>query len=650
MTFAIPLALLVLLAWAGPLIAHALRQGPAEPLEFPAARLVASERATTQKRRRLRDPWLLFVRVLAIGCLAVLGAAPFVACDRLALERNGGASVAVVIVLDDSGSMRMVDAGKSRFERAVEGARELLESARSGDTFALILVGHPARIALPLSGNFRLLNGTLEALTVRDRRTDLEGALALAQRTLADSTRGDKRLIVLSDQAARAPTLPVDVSVSMPISDLARPFENCGVIGATLAHRAVEGQIACTSPRAAVGRTVEVRDAGGRVLARAPVSDYVTLDVGETHGALSLVLQAVSSEGVDQLAEDDALSVIPQARGLSIGISVDPRRSSSPGSSATVLSAALSSLGEDLHPIELSALPERAQDFEGLSALILDDPPGLTPETSSALEGFAKNGGVLFTLLGPRIGRAPLGSTFFPLTPVAPTWDESSVGAARRGSDVLGALTEGWVDLEPRGRAVVPDPLSEATVLARFSDEKPLVFETALELGLSIVALLPSSVDVSDFALRPAFLALLDHVASEARLRRGVGATSVGEAWTVPVDAIVTGPFGRVSLDSQRVIPDAAGRYVIESGAQQLVRHALRDADETTVQPTKWAAPVGKDSGAKARQRVDVSREVALALLLLTAAEIAIRTRRTFLRGARRPFALFSKKPLVSRS
>src|SRR5215472_7167648 len=126
------MALLAAVLVIAPYIAHRLRRRTAQEQPFPPTRLVQPAPPTARRRSRLEDRALFASRAAAVALLAILGATPLVRCSRLSLRRSGGASVAMVIVFDDSMSMRARSRGVSRFERARKGARELLASAREG--------------------------------------------------------------------------------------------------------------------------------------------------------------------------------------------------------------------------------------------------------------------------------------------------------------------------------------------------------------------------------------------------------------------------------------------------------------------------------------------------------------------------------------
>src|SRR5437868_5896627 len=115
------MAVLVAVPW----LAHRLRRRRAEERPFPAARLVPPAPPRARRRSQIEDRGLFALRAASVVALAVLGASPLVRCSRLSLHREGGASVALAIVIDDSMSMRAAApaGGGSRFDRAMRGAR-----------------------------------------------------------------------------------------------------------------------------------------------------------------------------------------------------------------------------------------------------------------------------------------------------------------------------------------------------------------------------------------------------------------------------------------------------------------------------------------------------------------------------------------------
>ena len=165
-----------------PLIAHLLRRRPPEELPFAATKLVPARTAVAQRRTAIEDRALFAIRALSVLALAVLGATPFITCQRLSLAREGGASVALTIIVDDSMSMRAEvspGGGVTRLARAKEAAGELLAGLQEGDAVAIVLAGGPARVALAATTNLDAARELVAGTAQTDRGTDLDGAVQL---------------------------------------------------------------------------------------------------------------------------------------------------------------------------------------------------------------------------------------------------------------------------------------------------------------------------------------------------------------------------------------------------------------------------------------------------------------------------------------
>jgi hypothetical protein len=99
-----------------PYVAHRLRRQRSETLPFAATELVSPTLPKARTRSKIEDWTLYALRSLAVVLLALLAATPFVRCNRMALNRQG-ASVAVVLVVDDSMSMRAREGSATRVPR-----------------------------------------------------------------------------------------------------------------------------------------------------------------------------------------------------------------------------------------------------------------------------------------------------------------------------------------------------------------------------------------------------------------------------------------------------------------------------------------------------------------------------------------------------
>jgi hypothetical protein len=643
-SFAAVAALAVGLLALAPLIAHLLQRGRTLEREFPAAALVPATPSVSRERRRLEDRGLLAIRVAMVLALAILGATPLVRCDRLALGRTAGGSVAFAVVLDDSMSMRArMPGGRIRWKAALDGAAALLSSAREGDAVALVLAGRPARVALAATTDLSSAREALERLAPSDRSTDLSTAVQLARAAVGSLPHEDKRVIVLSDLAGD-PLAQGAPPVWTPLPELAAPVENCGIVRAVGDGRRARVTIACQPGSAAGDRAIEIvvapsaRERSGDVLGRVEVSALA----GERtfvvdHDATDLDRLARLT-GEDALREDDEAPVMPRAEGLVVAVVADRALAGALTGGSTVIEQALAALEPGPRVRPLPVVPRDTGELEGVAALLIDDPPGLSPETRSALSDWVERGGVALALLGPRASSTQLASTLEPFARGAVHWEASTGAGVRPGSAPwLGEEAGSLGELTRLGRARMDAALPDgAQVTALWDDGAPFLIERSLGRGVLLSIALPASVDQSDLALRPAFIALLDHVLGLARRRSSATEIVVGTPWVFDASerVVVEGPAGSVEVLASRdattrvATPTVSGRYRVVVDGHSHARYAVVAAEEIFALPA--AAPAGAEAspGGGAQGRVDVSREVALLLLLLLAGELVLRAAR----------------------
>ncbi len=160
----------------GPLVAHLTRRRPTNRTPFGAMLLVQRLVKRLRRRQRLRDPLLMATRMLAV-LLVVL------AVSRPRLEWQGGVpehggSGTVVVLVDDSMSMGMVDRGTTLGNRAREAARKLVEELPEGTRIGLIRLGARGERVLPLlTTDGRAVLEAISSLETGNGSTDLAGGL-----------------------------------------------------------------------------------------------------------------------------------------------------------------------------------------------------------------------------------------------------------------------------------------------------------------------------------------------------------------------------------------------------------------------------------------------------------------------------------------
>ena len=645
-------ALAVVVFVAGPIAAHLFRRRRAEEHRFAATKLVAPTPPNTRRRSAIEDRSLLAVRALSVVALAVLGATPFVRCSRLSVARTTGASVALAIVLDDSLSMRVkTSSGRTRFDRAVDAARDLVRGAREGDAVALVLAGAPARVALATTTDLKAALAAIDAAEPSDRATELDGALELGRDLVKSLAQPDKRIVLLSDladghtQASPLTDASGSVRVWAPLPELAEALADCAVIRADRSGDRVIVHVACT-PEApgtrsqAEGRSLEIL-AGKRVVATTKLSGRTRLEDVRIelppHTEASLEARLAGS---DALAEDDSAPVVESGGALAVATVIDAAASRVETGGPPPVEQAFASLELDASLRPLASIPENAADLAPYAALIVDDPPGFTPEVRRSLGAWVERGGVVLLTLGPRAASAPLGAGFDPLVPGSLRWstDKRVRGIDPASAPTFGSAASGFIDLAPRGRTLLDvSATAGSDMLARWSDGAAFAFRRPSRRGAVVVVTLPMSVEESDLALRPAFLLLLDRFVGFARARGGARRIEVGETWTF--DGYANVSIGRIDvhearpvplvIDSsgglRRATPAQAGLYELHLDADRSMRTAEIAEREIDLRPRRVEQSLPQASLGGVAGAEDISSEVALVVLALFALEIAMR-------------------------
>jgi len=184
-----------------PVVLHMINRQKVKHLPFPTLRFLRISVEKTRRRKRIHDVLLMLIRALVLIVIALGIAEPRL--KKLTSFLGGGARSAVVIVLDNSASMGMIDPDRPRFETATAAAEQILGELENGDQVALLLTGGP------LVGKDEKLERNQEKVQevlvqCRERgvsyeRADLVVKLRQARRLLATSDAPNKQIYVISD-------------------------------------------------------------------------------------------------------------------------------------------------------------------------------------------------------------------------------------------------------------------------------------------------------------------------------------------------------------------------------------------------------------------------------------------------------------------
>ncbi|NOX54907.1 MAG: VWA domain-containing protein [Planctomycetes bacterium] len=194
--FLAPLFLLATLAAVIPLVIHMLQRQRAQEMPFSTLRFLKLSVEKTARKRRLRDLWLLLLRMAVVVILALGLAKPFL---RGSTKLFSNRAAAIVIILDNSPSMSLSDGGEVRFERARTLALKVLDQVREEDEVALLLTGGPSLQQELLYRRVENVQRLIEQARVCLSGADIPAALQRARRLLQQSESPNKEIYLITD-------------------------------------------------------------------------------------------------------------------------------------------------------------------------------------------------------------------------------------------------------------------------------------------------------------------------------------------------------------------------------------------------------------------------------------------------------------------
>jgi len=199
LSFLAPLALLGGLLVAVPIFLHLIDRRRVPRVVFPAMRFLLAAQQRLRRRRRLRDPWLLLLRLLALLALVVAFSGPQV---HYKVTSPAGAELRnnVVFLLDNSMSMGFEVEGEPLFERAKKRALHVLDRLPPGGRAGLIVFNRIAEDRLGgVTPDLDKVEASLREATLTYQETDLRAAILAGLRALIATPEGGGDLYLLSD-------------------------------------------------------------------------------------------------------------------------------------------------------------------------------------------------------------------------------------------------------------------------------------------------------------------------------------------------------------------------------------------------------------------------------------------------------------------
>ena len=180
-----------------PLLLHLFARSRPPVYQFSSVEFLRRVVRKTMRLKKPQDYLLLALRTLLFLALIGVFLRPLLFSDQklsgLLDEKN------IVLVVDASASMGVVEGAQTRFAAACAEASEVLNGLTSRDRANLVWIdAEPDAVFPELGMNFGFLKDSLRRARVSSERGSIGQAIALAQQLLAD-TEGKREICVVSD-------------------------------------------------------------------------------------------------------------------------------------------------------------------------------------------------------------------------------------------------------------------------------------------------------------------------------------------------------------------------------------------------------------------------------------------------------------------
>ena len=660
MQFLNPLFLIGSLALIGPILVHLVRRETSRQVLFSSLMFIRRAPRASLRKQRLRNPLLLLLRLAALLLLVLAFTRPLLT-DPEAIGLSGSGGRSLVLLLDDSFSMRFGD----RFERAQAQARSILQDTSPGDRVQAVLFSESTRILNRPEANPGEIRKLIDALEPGFSGTDYGPALRLADHLLAGTPDRSPEIHWISDfQESGWKPGSQRVSIDERADLRAYPVASTPATNVSIGRVTIQPEDRSSSRVAIAAETrsqnlrqpldlvlvleINGQPAGKRTVrlgvddSRVVRFESVAVPRGESNARLHL-------QFADALPEDNfaysSLSPPPRLKTLLLG---GDRRDH------YYLSRALTASPDS--PIDLVVAEPGRIPAAGLSshaAVILNNCPALPAETASALIRFVRSGGGMLLISGPRVDRESLGdleeilpAALLKRHRAAGSGGDQRIGRLQKNHPIFShfedahlsyLMATSYTDFH---RA---EPLAGSRVLADLQDGSPLLLER--ESGKGRVLLFTSSLDRNwnRLPLKSVFLPFCQEMVKYAarfqppprayRVGERVALQSLNPQWAKALATLstssrsfahtwsVAAPSGREIPLDDRVGEDPSSLKLTEPGFYrfrvQETEHLLavnpdpRESDLRSPDPQRLLAQLPREdrqAGAAPRQPISLDR------------------------------------------
>ena len=506
-----------------PIWLHLLKRHKSDPRLFPSLMFFERREQSSVVHKRL-DYILLFVlRTLMILLLVLLFANPFI---RRATAKASGKKL-VVVAVDHSFSMRAVDGGQSRLDKAKAQALDVISSIPPNTPAEVVALSGQVQAMTQQTNDKNELRAAVAAIQPSDGRASF-GELSRYSRTLAESTKLPLDLHLVSDlQKTAMPPGFTDLRLDSDTALILHP------VGGELPNWTVENVVAprrvYDPKRVRIQATVAgfaspVTKRTVSLVLNGKTAQTKTIDVPANGRASVEFLGLDASYGfnrgevridsADGLAADDRFVFsVERADPKKILFLDDGRRPKG----QLYFRSALDSNTDAAFTMDVQR-PEAAAsvNLSNYAVVVLDDTGPLPSNLTDSLQRYVSAGGSLLIVLGPS-------SAAMPRVPVTDDAIDSTRYAGRESALFLTVsdVDSGHPVLKSVERfegvlfyQVVHVTPSKSRVLARLNDQTPLVLENQIGGGKVLIFTSPLDNTVNDFPKHASFVPFVQQAAA----------------------------------------------------------------------------------------------------------------------------------------
>lgn len=527
MNFLSPLFLFAGLTVIAPILIHLVRREETRKVPFSSLMFITRMPKKSWRKQKLRHLLLLFLRIAALLLLVLAFARPFFTW-KISPPIQTLQPRSLIVLLDNSFSMRFAD----RFEKAKTQALQLVGGLAGQDSVQVVVFSDTSQVLNSPQTEPGTIQTLIRGLQPSYRSTNYAQAFKLANQLLASAPGEIREIHWISDfqqtgwnDAQRDLALDQEVKV-----------QSYDVAGTDLSNAAVS-HVQISEIRSAESLRLKARARVSAFSLKAPVAAAVKLEIGgklvqekqlllDRDGSQEVEFEpfnqppGVSTGRVELAFSDDPLAldnafnfVLEQHRAQKLLLLQEGR-----GRSSLYLSKALGGSLDSPFAIDLQDIGSNSSfDLNPYSAVLVNNVSAIPLRWASALYDFVNNGGGIIFLAGDRVSPNTFRGSIEKVLPARVTGvyktDASKkqlfIGEIQKQHpifNVFEAVHYSYFQGTPFLGYLQCVPQEGSQVLARLEDGSPLLIETAVGKGRSLLFTSSLNMDWNDLPLKSIFL------------------------------------------------------------------------------------------------------------------------------------------------